>query len=121
VELRRRSILESTLRHELFHLLVEARASKDLPLWFREGLVLYFSNLNADETASTPMPVGQIEEILKRGGSPEDTRKAYSSAQRIVTLLMQRFGKERVLGWLSAGVPADAILSVEELSPVPPH
>lgn len=121
VELRRRSILESTLRHELFHLLVEARASKDLPLWFREGLVLYFSNLNADETASTPMPVRQIEEILKHGGSPEDTRKAYSCAQRIVTLLMQRFGKERVLGWLSAGVPADAILSVEELFPVPPH
>lgn len=112
-ELRRRSIEESTLRHELYHLLVEARASKDAPLWLREGLVLYFSNSGAEDTGTTPMPVGQIEEILKRGGSREDTRKAYASAQRLVTLLMQRFGKEMALGWLSAGLPADAIRTVQ--------
>ena len=111
-ELRRRSILESTLRHELFHLLVEARASKDAPLWFREGLVLYFSNPGAEETGTTPIPVGQIEEILKRGGSMEDTRKAYASAQIIVMGLIQRYGKQSVLGWLSGALPSEVARGV---------
>lgn len=112
-ELRRRSIEESTLRHELYHLLVEARARKDAPLWFREGLVLYFSNPSAAEAAASPLSIDRIEEILKRGGSQEDTRRAYASAQRIVTALMQRYGKETVLGWLSGGVPAEVARSVQ--------
>jgi len=120
-ELRRRSIEESTLRHELYHLLVEARASKDAPLWFREGLVLYFSNPSVAEAAAPPMSVERIEEILKRGGSREDTERAYVSAQRIVTDLMQRYGKSTVLGWLSAGLPAEVIGSVHEPPPVAAH
>ena len=39
--LRSRGVLEQTLRHELWHVLVEAQASPGLPLWFREGLVEY--------------------------------------------------------------------------------
>src|SRR5205807_9526990 len=42
--LRNKSILESTLRHEFTHLLVEARAHPGTPLWFREGLVLYLAD-----------------------------------------------------------------------------
>jgi stage II sporulation protein D len=111
-ELRRRSIEESTLRHELYHLLVEERAAKGAPLWFREGLVLYFSNPRVAETGTAPLSLDQIEEILKRGDSRENTEMAYVSAQRIVTTLMQRFGKEMVLGWLSAGLPAEITRSV---------
>jgi len=39
--LRRREVFDSTLRHELLHVLVENRARPDLPIWFREGLVEY--------------------------------------------------------------------------------
>lgn len=114
-ELRRRSIVESTLRHELYHLLVEARAFKDTPLWFREGLVLYFSNPSVAEAVTLPLSIDRIEEILKRGGSRENTEMAYASAQRIVTGLMQRYGKQAVLGWLSAGLPTEVTRSVHDL------
>lgn len=120
-ELRRRSIEESTLRHEMYHLLVEARATKDAPLWFREGLVLYFSNPSVVATGIAPLSLDRIEEILKCGGSQENTRQAYATAQRIVTALMQRYGKQTVLGWLNAGLPAEVTGSVLELPAVPPH
>ncbi len=120
-ELQRRSILESTLRHELFHLLVEARASRGMPLWFREGLVLYFSNPRVAERAKTPMAVEQIEAILKHGGSRENTQMAYASAQRIVTTLMQRYEKQTVLGWLTAGLPAEVTGSLGGLPGAAPN
>ena len=37
--LRDRGALDSTLRHELLHVFVEARAASGIPVWFREGLV----------------------------------------------------------------------------------
>jgi stage II sporulation protein D len=120
-ELRRHSIEESTLRHELYHLLVEARASNGAPLWFREGLVLYFSNPAVAEAGIVPLSVGRIEEILKRGSSRENTAMAYAAAQRIVTSLIQRYGKPAVLGWLSSGLPAEVTRSVNELPRVVPQ
>ena len=42
--LKEKSILDSTLRHESAHLLIEARAHAGTPLWFREGLTLYFAD-----------------------------------------------------------------------------
>ncbi|MGA2136253.1 MAG: SpoIID/LytB domain-containing protein [Bryobacteraceae bacterium] len=41
--LRSREILAGTIRHELFHVLVESRAVPGLPVWFREGLVEYLA------------------------------------------------------------------------------
>ena len=35
--------IEGTLRHELLHALIESRARVGLPLWFREGAVLYLT------------------------------------------------------------------------------
>lgn len=120
-ELRRRSIEESTLRHELYHLLVEARASNGTPLWFREGLVLYFSNPAVAKAGTVALSAERIEEVLKRGSSRENTAMAYAAAQRIVASLIQRYGKETVLGWLSNGVPAEVTRSVNELPRVAPQ
>ena len=36
-------VIESTVRHELLHVLVESHARHGLPLWFREGAVLFLS------------------------------------------------------------------------------
>lgn len=105
-DLRRRSILESTLLHELYHLLVETRASRTVPLWFREGLTLYFSSSTVPDATPSLLAVEQIEQILKRGGTRENTEKAYVSAHRIVADLIQQNGKQAVLVWLSEGLPA---------------
>jgi len=120
-ELRRRSILESTLRHELFHLLVEARTKASIPLWFREGLVLQLSEPVSGNVNSPMMSVEQIEQILKRGDTRENTQKAYVSAQKIVAALLQKYGKQTVLGWLSSGLPGDALRSALDLPVTAPH
>ena len=113
-ELRRRSILESTLQHELFHVLIEARASANTPLWFREGLVLYLSDSELPTSAYVPMTIEQIDQILKHGDTQEDTRLAYASAYRIISDLIAQHGKEEVLSWLSSGLPAGITRSIGE-------
>src|SRR5205807_3084627 len=99
-ELRRRSILEPTLRHELYHLLVDTMASRGMPLWFRAGLTLYLSNPAVPETSSSPMTVEEIEQILRHGDTRENTERAYGSAHAVVAALARQHGKQAVLGWL---------------------
>ena len=41
--LREAGTLESTIRHELLHMLIDSYALPGTPLWFREGLVLYLT------------------------------------------------------------------------------
>jgi len=111
-ELREHGVLESTLRHELIHLLVESRAAGNLPPWFREGLVLYLAGADGAGIGSPVMPVDQINEILSKGGTQENSRQAYHSAQKIVANLVLKYGKQKVLDWLSGGLPSDIVASV---------
>jgi stage II sporulation protein D (peptidoglycan lytic transglycosylase) len=120
-DLRRRSILESTLRHELYHLLVEARASRKTPLWFREGLTLYLASPAVPDAPLSSLSVGEIEEILKHGDTRENTERAYVSAHRIVADLVQRYGKQTALGWLSRGLPADVLRAPGEVPALTPR
>jgi stage II sporulation protein D len=108
-DLRKRSALESTLRHELFHLLIEPRASQGTPLWFREGLVLYLSEPNKQNSPSAALTDKQIEEILRNPGTRERQEKAYSAARARVASLIQQNGKSAVLVWLSNGIPSDVL------------
>jgi stage II sporulation protein D len=120
-ELRRRSILESTLRHEFFHLLVETRASTSIPVWFREGLVLQLSSPAPQEATSATLSVEQIEHILKRGDSRKRTEEAYTSAHKMIATLIQLYGKQAVLAWLSDGLPAEVLRNPLELPASVPH
>jgi stage II sporulation protein D (peptidoglycan lytic transglycosylase) len=119
-ELEKRSIVESTLRHEMFHVLVEEKAIAATPLWFREGLVLYLSNREAMETAAVAMTDEQIEAVLRQPKNREEVRRAYVAAQNRVTTLVKQHGKETVLGWLSSGIPAD-VRGSSSGSAVAPH
>jgi stage II sporulation protein D (peptidoglycan lytic transglycosylase) len=106
-ELQKRSIVESTVRHEIFHVLVEAKASAATPLWFREGLVLFLSNNGAAGTAAVRMTDEQIEAVLRQPRNREEVQKAYAAAQSRVAGLVEEHGKETVLGWLVGGIPGD--------------
>jgi len=106
-ELQKRGIVESTLRHEIFHVLVEAKAKAATPLWFREGIVLFLSNSNGAGTAAAAMTDEEIEAVLRQPRNREEMQKAYAAAQSRVAALMQERGKEAVLGWLSGGIPGD--------------
>jgi stage II sporulation protein D len=106
-ELQKRSIVESTLRHEIFHVLVEAKAKAATPLWFREGIVLFLSNSNGAGTAAVAMTDEEIEAVLRQPRNREEVQRAYGAAQSRVAGLIAERGKEAVLGWLSGGIPGD--------------
>jgi stage II sporulation protein D len=108
-ELQKRSIVESTLRHEIFHVLVEAKAKAATPLWFREGIVLFLSNSNGAGTAAAAMTDEEIEAVLRQPRNREEVQKAYAAAQSRVAGLIEERGKEIVLGWLSGGIPGDVL------------
>jgi stage II sporulation protein D len=103
--LKQRSIVESTLRHELIHLLVESRAAGGTPLWFREGLVLYLAE---PEQNSQPVVMSEqeIEKGLEHPSGQEALRRAYAGARARVEQMIHQNGRETVLQWLSSGLPA---------------
>jgi stage II sporulation protein D len=106
-QLKSKSILESTLRHELYHLLIESKSRAGIPLWFREGLALYLASPESSEAAAPAMSDQQLESHLLHPASREEMERAYAVAQRKVNALVQQFGKQKVLSWLSAGLPGD--------------
>ncbi len=108
-QLRRRSILESTLRHEFFHLLIESRARSNTPLWFREGLVLYLSEPDKRNSPPAALPDKEMEEILRSPGNRQKLEKAYAAARARLVFLIQQNGKSTVLDWLSSGIPSEAL------------
>ncbi len=104
--LKQKSILESTLRHELTHMLIESRAHTPTPLWFREGLVLYFADPNSRAIPQEPVSMNDaaIEAALQHPEDRQSLERAYTAARARVAQLINRNGRETVLQWLSTGL-----------------
>jgi stage II sporulation protein D len=104
--LRDAGTLGSTLRHELLHMLVEEHAKAGTPLWFREGLVLYLTEPNANPKSSAPFDgIAALEKALRSPSSEQEMRQAYADAQARVARLAAKNGRESVIQWLQDGVP----------------
>jgi stage II sporulation protein D len=94
--LRAYDALDRVLRHELIHVLMEAQAAPNLPVWFREGLAEYLDPSNrAAGAASFP-----ADSALRQTGDPGEARRAYAGALAAVTRLVERYGEATVLGWV---------------------
>jgi stage II sporulation protein D len=106
-QLKNKSVLESTLRHELFHLLIESKSRAGIPLWFREGLALYLASPENPASPAADMSDQQMEAQFLHPTSREEMQRAYAVARRYVKRLIERFGKQKVLSWLSVGLPTD--------------
>lgn len=102
--LKEKSILESTLRHEFTHLMVESRAQAGTPLWFREGLVLYLADPEQN-FKPVVMTEREMEAALENPASRESLERAYAAARTQVAQLVQQNGRDTVLQWLSSGLP----------------
>jgi stage II sporulation protein D len=99
--------LESTLHHELLHMLVEEHARTGTPLWYREGLVLYLAQPNTEPKrgawfGSDPRV---LERSLRSPASEQELRQAYAEAKARVARLVTQNGPETVIRWLQEGVP----------------
>ncbi len=104
--LRETGTLESTIRHELLHMLIDSYALPGTPLWFREGLVLYLTAPNASSKPGENIDdLKSLEKTLRAPASEEELRRAYAGARARVAQLARQHGKEALLGWVQNGLP----------------
>lgn len=102
--LQRTGALDSTLRHEFLHMLIESQARPDTPLWLREGLSIYLTNPNAAKPAH--VDVIALERRLHTLRIEAEMRAAYRECGAAVAEAVQKNGMQKVLGWVKNGVPA---------------
>jgi len=100
------SALDSTLRHELLHMLVESHAKPGTPLWFREGLVLYLSQADGvSKNTATFTNTDAVNRALRSPASEVELRQAYAAAQARVVQMITKNGRAEVIRWLQEGLP----------------
>jgi stage II sporulation protein D len=106
--LRDAGTLESTLHHELLHILIDSYARTGTPQWFREGLVLYLSSPSGGAARGGGFEdVALLEKTLRAPQSEEELRQAYTEARARVAHLAQQHGKDALLEWVQNGLPAE--------------
>jgi stage II sporulation protein D len=101
--LKSRGTLETTLRHELIHVLIESDSNADLPIWFREGLAAYFTGSVQAGISSSVV----ADTDLFQTTDQTRARAANRNAAMRVADLVDRYGEETVLGWLRTDLPRD--------------
>jgi stage II sporulation protein D len=108
--LRQAGTLESTIHHELLHMLIESYTRPGTPLWFREGLVLYLVGPRLQISSGSGFEdVATLEKTLRSPASEEQLRAAYAAAQGRVAHLAQQHGKEMLLDWVQNGLPPELV------------
>lgn len=110
--------VETILRHEFIHLLLETNTAPQTPLWFREGLAML---LGGETPAQEPrLPPQEMEKILRSRADYKATQAAHASALDTIARLEQQHGRGELLRWLNSGIPS-TILAGEPLAQEPGH
>ena len=92
--LKQRRILESTLRHELAHAVIDTLG--DNPRWLAEGMAIYLAGegkLLEPYRSNTPISPETIERQLTASKSPAEMRTAYADAYFLVRELIRTNGE----------------------------
>jgi hypothetical protein len=97
--LRRRGILNTTLRHEFAHAVIEVLGQSRAPRWLAEGLAIHI----AGEAATLPrienkniLSREDLERKLARPASVAEMRELYAMAYREVRAMIQAEGESAV-------------------------
>jgi len=102
-----REKLAAVVRHEFLHMLVEDNAEPHTPLWFREGLVVYWGE-DSDPAASVTMSGKDIDQAISSRHSETEMREAYAQAAALVREIELQKGHSVLIDWLRGGLPQDA-------------
>jgi hypothetical protein len=97
--LKRKRILETTLRHELAHAAIDVVGRGRAPRWLAEGLAIYLAGEGKfveRYAPSSPMKIEEIEQKLAGARSSQEMRVAYAAAYSEVRRLIQTEGEARV-------------------------
>ena len=101
--LQRSNVLESTLRHEFLHMVLESQASPKAPLWLREGLVIYLEN--PDSVRPATEDAATLGARLRSAKTETEMRVAYRESAAAVAEFVSRNGLPSALSWLKTGTP----------------
>ncbi len=93
--------LDSTLRHEFLHMLIESHARPGAPLWLREGMAIYLSNPESVKPAA--VDVDALDRRLNSLKTEEEMRSAYRDSASAVADAVAKNGLSTVLSWLQMG------------------
>ncbi|HEX6649311.1 MAG TPA: SpoIID/LytB domain-containing protein [Pyrinomonadaceae bacterium] len=93
--LKQRRILETTLRHELVHVLIETLGGEHTPRWLTEGMAIYIAGEGKLMTHQEA-PVERVEKALASATSAAEMQAAYAAAYNLVRQLIQREGEQKV-------------------------
>ena len=109
----------ATLRHEFLHILVEREAAPTIPLWLREGLVetlaqggLQSPGPSRSGHAERPLDLTAIDTALTRPQDQSESEQAHAACEKLVSLLIGRYGMSTVRGWLLSGIPHQAVMAL---------
>jgi SpoIID/LytB domain protein len=97
--LKRRRILETTLRHELVHALVDRLGHGTAPRWLAEGLAIHLAGEGRMMVRYAPpqrMTIEQIEKQLVNAGSANEMKVAYAAAYSEVKRLINTEGEASI-------------------------
>jgi hypothetical protein len=97
--LRRRRVLNTTLRHEMAHVVIEALGGGRAPRWMAEGLAIHV----AGEAATLPrienksrLSRDDLERKLMRPASATESRKLYAMAYHEIRAMIEAEGEAGV-------------------------
>lgn len=103
--LKRKGILDSTLRHELGHLAIHRLRSPKVPRWFEEGMVLFLTGEKVAPTSPPDLGGRDLEQCISHPRSEAEMKAAYSVALNRVAGLAGEHGQAAL--WKTLESPSE--------------